>query len=1024
MKRLALFVCLLLAPPADPAQAVDPPANSERYTPALAGSPSQLNGAVVGADKAAVDTVYVLGGPGTNLGKFQSPGGAIPDRQGWIGFDATQKTVVRWQASTFNAEALDPDATPNYAMWCGETFAAGCGGDDPPEGYGNRYDEWLDWYGTVADNTAPTSVTVTAVVNNDSEPGYDFLQFEVQRAAGMTAIGPAYSGINPGMAFSQTFSVDAADYVGVGNDQVHLRWRATSDGAWSDGDCLWPTAGHSQIDNIRVSFDGVQQTSDDFQPGSPPRWAVAFPPGVGDFSKVWPRLADLDPCTGNSSPQFAFIDDGIVVPGTGGTLGTTWTYGPGGYVVNWLGGLAGLDHVLELDNQIWSPPLDWPSGDYDGGRLEWDVYAHLPLENCVFFRWRIRNSTDGGITWGPWRSDGYLYYGGGLARSLREAIALNAYLTPGRDKIQVSLGVDEHAWDIVSPDPTPAPYIDNVAVRAFPIGGQAITARDIDLFNDGWPAAATIDYVNLANNSVRLDMASNIAPRLDLRNDPGDSIVLTVAPSRLGSQLDCRPTLHVVMRANPLFDGVRALPVGFIRTGARITGAVPGDTIRVGGVVQENRWSWDLPDTGFFFPGDALHYCIEARDNLAGDVRTALLPGDTTGISLFPGDDGYATQRVNEVFKVDALPTMHSATAGDQPHLLFWNDAQGQETQDEWFGALDNLGYRRGVDYDVYGTNGPTSGVGNGLGGRTNHLKMSGYSTLLYTCGNLSDFTFGFGSFNGDPSNDVAVVDAWLSLGGRSMFATGDKLISSLLYSSATSHAFLDKWFLVSRDGGSLRLLINGQASPGVSPVVLPGAPALSRPYIAFGGCPLINDFDAVSAKAPAVRIAEFTDPTGATGAYPYAAAVYNYVAASTARIVLMPYDLGYVCSSESGATVRPARADILLDVLAFLGQLPGGPAVGVTPELAFTARNYPNPFNPGTRIAFTLPRAGRVELKVYNVRGELVATLLDEARAAGPHAVAWDGRDSAGRAVSSGVYFYSLKAGGQGKMEKMTLVK
>jgi hypothetical protein len=209
-----------------------------------------------------------------------------------------------------------------------------------------------------------------------------------------------------------------------------------------------------------------------------------------------------------------------------------------------------------------------------------------------------------------------------------------------------------------------------------------------------------------------------------------------------------------------------------------------------------------------------------------------------------------------------------------------------------------------------------------------------------------------------------------------------------------------------------------------VSPITVPGAPVLSRSYLAFGGCPGINDFDAITASGTAVRIAQFTSPTGAL-IYPYAAAIYNYVAASTTRVVFMPYDLGYIYNiGANPGVVRPVRADIMLDVLAFFGQLPSGPAVGVTPEVAFTARNYPNPFNPSTKIEFTLPRAGQVELKIYNVRGELVKTLLNENMDATTHSVIWDGRNSTGQSVSSGVYFYSLKAGSYEKMEKMTLVK
>jgi hypothetical protein len=70
-----------------------------------------------------------------------------------------------------------------------------------------------------------------------------------------------------------------------------------------------------------------------------------------------------------------------------------------------------------------------------------------------------------------------------------------------------------------------------------------------------------------------------------------------------------------------------------------------------------------------------------------------------------------------------------------------------------------------------------------------------------------------------------------------------------------------------------------------------------------------------------------------------------------------------------------------------------------------------PNPFNPTTRISFTLPTAGHVRLAVYDARGSLVIQLVDGHRDAGHLVTAWQGRDAAGRQVSSGVYFVRLQA-------------
>ena len=87
-------------------------------------------------------------------------------------------------------------------------------------------------------------------------------------------------------------------------------------------------------------------------------------------------------------------------------------------------------------------------------------------------------------------------------------------------------------------------------------------------------------------------------------------------------------------------------------------------------------------------------------------------------------------------------------------------------------------------------------------------------------------------------------------------------------------------------------------------------------------------------------------------------------------------------------------------------------------------AQNYPNPFNPLTTIRYELPSAGRVSLKVYNMHGQLVRTLVDEHVSAGYHTLVWDGRDEFGQAVSSGIYYYRMVAGTFVETKKMALLR
>ncbi len=86
---------------------------------------------------------------------------------------------------------------------------------------------------------------------------------------------------------------------------------------------------------------------------------------------------------------------------------------------------------------------------------------------------------------------------------------------------------------------------------------------------------------------------------------------------------------------------------------------------------------------------------------------------------------------------------------------------------------------------------------------------------------------------------------------------------------------------------------------------------------------------------------------------------------------------------------------------------------------------NYPNPFNPSTTISFSLPASAVVTLAVYNLKGQLVKTLLaDTGLSSGKHSVIWDGLDNKGKGVSSGVYFCRLSSGSSQACRKMLLAK
>lgn len=105
------------------------------------------------------------------------------------------------------------------------------------------------------------------------------------------------------------------------------------------------------------------------------------------------------------------------------------------------------------------------------------------------------------------------------------------------------------------------------------------------------------------------------------------------------------------------------------------------------------------------------------------------------------------------------------------------------------------------------------------------------------------------------------------------------------------------------------------------------------------------------------------------------------------------------------------------------LGEL--APGEGTVPQVYELGQNFPNPFNPVTTIRFGLPRASAVSVVVYNLLGEVVSVLLQEAAyEAGYHTVVWDGRNRQGQPSPSGVYFYRITAGEFARVKKMLLVR
>jgi hypothetical protein len=109
-----------------------------------------------------------------------------------------------------------------------------------------------------------------------------------------------------------------------------------------------------------------------------------------------------------------------------------------------------------------------------------------------------------------------------------------------------------------------------------------------------------------------------------------------------------------------------------------------------------------------------------------------------------------------------------------------------------------------------------------------------------------------------------------------------------------------------------------------------------------------------------------------------------------------------------------------LLNPVVTLGAL----EIQTTPTEFALKQNFPNPFNPETTIKYNLAASGPVELRIYNMVGQVVRTLVNERQAAGRYSIRWDGKDDHGLSVSSGIYFYRIDTDKFHSVKKLMLLK
>jgi hypothetical protein len=1035
---------------------------------------------------AAANTLFLYaGGPTSSRTGFVFQSGANCVTEGWTTHDITQQTGDYWHVDDFAASnALgtlgpSPKSTGGIvfnriqgskSLWMAKRIPPGPGVDTihcgylALPGYGNSWNQAFCTKNCVALG-GNGLLDIAMKIKYDSEPSYDgtFLEYTTDCAGNLG--WTSFEGGVPEWTGADSLSVAAGYNIGVAGP-VKVRIRFAADTSWSNQDGLYAGFGVA-VDSLSAETLAVE----DFEgeavgANSANDWQSCNTPGYGNFLALFKRSVGAGNCGIPANPQyFANYEDQCL-----DNLGCYWAAICGSTEFYTCGNppqntqrIVPHKNVRNeyISNEIWSPVLPLAGSAGSDFRLRYTVYNDLELANLIFHVWHVR-TIDTSSCPSSWQDRNFVYYSNNKAWTVTEnAIGSKINVATGAS-IQVAIGVLDMCpfWCGVFGDGvchSPSPYIDNVKVLRIDTIGPQWDVRDIDTFQDNFASNGT------TTGTARFDEAIDTRSSDVLTYEPGDSGValFLVDPKYVSGAGTNSSGLSADLANISTFVGrhktkkqvyiyVAVWPLGQPgKTGAALAGTAksatnPGGT-DIGGVSTRyffagttvaNGVTWSKIRFDYTYTGNptnpndgnsattdpyvANRFNVDLNDNLFQPCDTiCYFYGATSldGTTYYSAAYGSTTD-INAVaanpMEVTILPAGGWKRGGD---ILYVDGADGFGVQNYYDGAFQVLGLEDKIDrYDVRG---PSSGVSNRLGGRVINVQNQlndCYQKIVWDSGALA-ITLGDGLGDPEKTDDYATMVTFLgnltNPGG--VFLLGDKQGEYLNgYAGSNAVAFRSLYMNFTLISDNHRL----------TPTFLPISPKVfawpGRCYTdnfnLFGGCPTLNDFDVLGAVSPNSQVEmSYNAASSANGA------VISQVNGN-ARVLMAGFSLLYTRDDELDGIDDQAK--FLRDSFFWMGN-PLGPVTGAGPGLKNDlSQNYPNPFNPQTTIAFSLKDRGQVSLKVYNVNGELVRTLANENRAAGPHQLTWDGRNDSGQPVSSGVYFYKLVANNFAQTKKMVLLK
>jgi len=978
---------------------------------------------------------------------------------GGISFNPVQGSKSMWMAKRI------PPAGPIDTIHCGYLALPG---------YGNGWNQAFCSKACLALG-GNGLLDVAFKLKYDAEPSYDATSLEYTTDCAGNVGWTEIDGGNPLWTGADSISVAGA-YTTTGGP-VRVRIHFAADTAWSNQDGFYPGFGVG-LDSLSAEGLAVEDFEGEAVGSNQGNdWQSCNTPGYGNYLALFKDAVTAGTCTVPAAPQYFANYEDQCLDNLGcywaAICGSTEFYGcgtpsqPTQRVIPYVNVRAEY-----LSNEVWSPVLPFGASTGSDFRLRYTVYRDLPLDNLIFHVWHVRTTDIAGCP-SAWQDRNFVYYGDNKDWIVTEnAIGSKINVSTGAS-IQVAIGVIDMCpfWCGVfgtGACHSGAPYIDQVKVLRIDTVGPQWDIRDIDTFNDNFATDGT------TTGTARFDEAIDIKPSASPTFTPGDSgIALFVVdpkfisgagtnssglladlanvstfvgrhktkkqiyiyaavwplgqPGKTGAALagTTKSTTNALGLDNGLatryFDGGTVVAGGVTWTKIRMdytytgTATNPGDgNSAVTDPYVANRFNVDLNDN-VFTPCDTICYFYGATSN----------DGTTYYSSAWGSTSNIADVAANPM-EVTILPAGGWKRGGD---ILYVDGADGFGVQNYYDGAFMVLSLEDKIDrFDVRG---PSSGVSNRLGGRVYNVQQQlndCYRKIVWDSGPLA-ITLGDGSGDPEKTDDYATMNTFLgnltNPGG--VMLLGDKQGEYLAaYGGASAVTFRSLYMPFTLISDNHRQFTqNGPPNTNpntISPKVIswPGR-CYTDNFVLMGGCPALNDFDILGASGSSLVEMSYNTASSANGA------VLSNVNGN-ARVLMTGFSLLYQRDWDLGFPNENDGIDdgakFLRDSFFWMGNdLPGVTDAGPVRKNSL-AQNYPNPFNPQTTIAFSLKERGHVSLKVYNVNGELVKTLINEQRNSGADTKTWDGQNDAGETVSSGVYFYKLVTSNFTQTKKMVLLK